>query len=98
MKRTASANGKSKSSIGSDAARRGGYVLCVDNSGYEASLEQAKIYRALPNRRSGPPRGWFRVIDESGEDYLFPPSMFVPLEIPAGQKRRIAAALASAEG
>ena len=88
MRRTESGNEKSKSST--DVAARGGYVMCIDNDGYEASLEVTKVYRAIPNRRSGPPRGWYRVVDESGEDYLFPPDMFVPIMVPPRGRRAFA--------
>ena len=80
------------SSSGKPAASRAGYVMCVDNAVYLASLEIGKVYRALPNRRTGPPRGWLRVIDESGEDYLFPPSMFVHVQLPPRGRRALALA------
>jgi hypothetical protein len=64
--------------------------MCIDNTDYLASLEIGKVYRSLPNPRNGPPRGWLRVIDESGEDYLFPPSMFVPVKLPPRGRRALA--------
>ena len=51
------------------------FVICVDNHGHEASLERGKMYRVLPDREANLHR-FLRVIDESGEDYLFPPRMF----------------------
>jgi hypothetical protein len=57
------------------------FVLCVDNSGYPASLETRKIYRILPDPAAGR-KGLARVIDESGQDYLYPRSYFVPIELP----------------
>ena len=57
------------------------YVLCVKNRGYAASLETRKIYRVLSDARALS-RGMLRVIDESGEDYLFPVSFFVPIDVP----------------
>jgi hypothetical protein len=56
-------------------------MVCVDNSGYEASLERNKIYVALPD--PGAQRdGDVRVIDESGEDYLFSSARFVAIQVP----------------
>lgn len=58
------------------------FVVCIDNGGYPASLELRKIYQVVPD----PPaarRKHLRVIDESGEDYVYPASCFVPIEIPA---------------
>lgn len=57
------------------------FVLCVKNSGYPASLELLKIYRSLPDR-SAASRNYVRVIDESGEDYLYPKDYFVPIRLP----------------
>lgn len=47
------------------------FLLCVKNEGYPASLEVRKVYQALPDPGSAA-IGFLRVIDESGEDYLFP--------------------------
>ena len=57
------------------------YVVCVDNSGYPASLEPRKIYQRLPDLRAERD-GLVRVIDESGEDYLYPSRFFVPIAVP----------------
>ena len=56
------------------------YVVCIENGGYNASLEVRKIYRALPDE-SADKVGWIRVIDESEEDYLFPGKYFIPIEL-----------------
>ena len=56
------------------------YVVCVNNEGYPVSLELLKIYRTLPNEGE-PKLGLVRVIDESGEDYLYPGSWFLPIEL-----------------
>jgi hypothetical protein len=62
--------------------RAGGrFVLCVKNDGYAASLEPRKVYRALPDEAAAA-RGLVRVLDESGEDYLYPSGYFVPIEVP----------------
>ena len=56
------------------------YLLCVRNDGYAASLEPRKVYRAIPDA-SASGRRFVRVIDESGEDYLYPEGLFVPIEL-----------------
>jgi hypothetical protein len=63
-------------------------VICVDNGGYLASLEPRKIYIALADA-SARKHGYVRVIDESGEDYLFPSSMFVPAVLPDDVRRAV---------
>ena len=57
------------------------YVVCVDNAAYPASLELHKIYRTLPDEDARAD-GDLRIVDESGEDYLFPAAMFVPINPP----------------
>jgi hypothetical protein len=57
------------------------YVLCIDNGGYPESLEVRKIYHILLDRRAEA-RNYLRVIDETGEDYLYPSKCFVPIEVP----------------
>jgi hypothetical protein len=51
-------------------------VICIDNSDYPASLEIRKIYEAVPDSDASH-SGQIRVIDESGEDYLYPEACFV---------------------
>jgi hypothetical protein len=63
-------------------------VICVDNSGYEASLERRKIYEAVADSASAK-QGLLKVIDESGEDYLYPESMFVEASLPAAIRRAV---------
>jgi hypothetical protein len=87
MKRMASAR-KKPSARGTStrsqrpAVRRRRFVVCVRNDGYEASLERNKIYPVLPDN-DAERDGDLRVIDESGEDYLFAADRFVPIEVPA---------------
>jgi len=57
------------------------YVLCVRNDGYPASLLVRRLYERVPDR-SAAARGLVRVVDESGEDYLYPEKFFVPLALP----------------
>jgi hypothetical protein len=68
------------------AARR--LVICVNNSGYEVSLERRKIYVCLPDARAQK-LGQLRVIDESGEDYLYPKDSFVTAELPQPIRRAV---------
>ena len=67
------------------------FVVCIKNEGYGASLEPRKIYRVLPD---APARahGLIRVVDESGEDYLYPADYFAPIALP----QRLVEALALA--
>jgi hypothetical protein len=57
-------------------------AVCVRNDGYPASLEVRKIYRVLPDSGAATAH-LLRVVDESGEDYLYPDSYFVVLDLPA---------------
>ncbi len=57
------------------------FAVCVQNDGYEASLERNKLYVVLPDAEAER-EGDVRVVDESGEDYLYPAEWFVPLEVP----------------
>jgi hypothetical protein len=62
------------------------FVICVDNSDYPASLDVRKVYKVIPDRR-GEQAGFIRVVDESGEDYLYPKEYFAPVLLPCGTKR-----------
>ncbi len=102
MKRTASAGKNSRSNASSSGRRRHmptrretRYVLCVKNKGYSASLELGKLYRRVPDP-GAEQHLMLRVIDESGEDYIFPAACFVSVAIPrAAERRRAARALAA---
>ncbi|MCX6607358.1 MAG: hypothetical protein NTV52_27760 [Acidobacteria bacterium] len=61
--------------------KRSRYVVCIENDGYLASLERRKLYEVVPDRRSES-LGFVRVIDESGEDYLFPSTLFIKIAVP----------------
>lgn len=61
------------------------FVLCVQNDGYEVDLELQHVYRRLPDPL-GERRGFFRVIDETGEDFLFPRRFFVPVDPAAAEQ------------
>jgi len=64
------------------------FLLCVDNKGYEASLEIRKLYEQIPDR-DAERHGQVRIIDESGEDYLYPAEFFAPVRISIQTKSRI---------
>jgi hypothetical protein len=57
------------------------YAVCITNKGNEASLERNKLYVLLPDRQAEAD-GLVRVIDEDGEDYLYPADWFVAVEVP----------------
>ena len=59
--------------------------MCVCNDGYEASLERNKIYVVIPDA-AAEREGDLRVVDESGEDYLFAADRFVAVDVPAAVK------------
>jgi len=62
------------------------FVICVDNDGYPASLERWKVYRALPDHEDNA-HGMLRVMDESGEDYMYEKTRFRPIELPSNVRR-----------
>ena len=58
------------------------FVVCINNASYDASLEVRKLYELLPDDDAAR-SGQVRIIDESGEDYLYPQSLFAPVELPS---------------
>lgn len=65
------------------------YLLCVDNKDCE-DLEKGKVYPLLADAKAKR-EGYVRVIDESGEDYLYPESIFVPVDIPVKAREALGA-------
>ncbi len=65
-------------------------VLCLRNRGYEVSLEPRKVYLAIPDRQAAA-HGQLRVIDESGEAYLYPKALFAPIRLPQALRRAVLA-------
>jgi hypothetical protein len=63
-------------------------LICIENKGYTVSLEKRKIYVALPDAM-GLKHGQVRVVDETGEDYLYPKSFFLPITLPAPLRKAI---------
>ena len=62
------------------------FAICVNNSEYPASLEVHKVYRVIPDQ-DAERDGDLRIIDESGEDYLYPEKYFVAVEVPQETER-----------
>lgn len=56
------------------------FVVCINNTDYSASLEVRKIYQVLPDPKANSHQ-MLRIIDESGEDYLYPSRYFMPVEL-----------------
>jgi hypothetical protein len=57
------------------------FVVCIKNDDYPASLEPRKIYQVVPDAEAAN-HELLRIIDESGEDYLYPADYFVPIDLP----------------
>jgi hypothetical protein len=70
-----------------------GFALCIENRGAE-DLELRKVYRVLYDKAAAA-TGYVRVIDESGEDYLYPAEYFVSVKLPPKAKRALATPLPS---
>ena len=66
-------------------------VVCVNNTGYEASLERRKLYSAIADTEAKKHR-LVRVVDESGEDYLYPESFFLSVTLPPATRQAVLAA------
>jgi hypothetical protein len=64
------------------------FVVCVKNKGYSASLELRKVYPALADKIAAKLHQ-VRVIDESGEDYLYPQDFFIPVRLPQSAEKAL---------
>ena len=64
------------------------FMICVENRGYEASLEIRKLYEILTDKVAEKHRQ-IRVVDESGEDYLYPEQFFAPVRLPSSTKDKL---------
>ena len=64
------------------------FAVCINNKGYEASLEKGKLYRVLPDREAEA-HGYLRIIDESGEDYGYAASRFFAIALPYPLKKAL---------
>ncbi|HEY0319508.1 MAG TPA: hypothetical protein VGC66_00905 [Pyrinomonadaceae bacterium] len=66
------------------------FAICIENEGYPASLELWKVYRVLPDEKAAKHQ-LIRVIDESGEDYLYSEGWFVPIKLPQAVEKAMLA-------
>jgi hypothetical protein len=66
------------------------YLVCVKNEGYPEALELRKLYRVLPDAMAAKVEH-VRVVDESGEDYLYPKKLFAPVQLTPPVRRALAA-------
>ena len=66
-------------------------MICISNTGYEVSLEPRKVYEVLRDPTAAK-QGQLRVIDESGEDYLYPKSRFARIVLPQSVRKAVLAA------
>lgn len=66
------------------------FALCIDNTDYKASLIRGKVYRLIPDARAAKD-DFVRIVDESGEDYLYHKSYFVFVDFPASVRKHILA-------
>lgn len=64
------------------------FLLCVENTGYGASLEVRKLYEMIPDKEAER-HNQVRIIDESGEDYLYPSRFFAPVKLSIQTKNKI---------
>jgi len=69
-------------------AKRKGFAVCLENGGYAASLEVRKLYPFI-NDADAEANHLIRVVDESGEDYLYPAALFRKLALPADVQRAL---------
>jgi len=72
-----------------ETAEQSRFVVCINNDGYEASLERRKLYRVVPDP-SATRYDMIRVIDESGEDYLYDSSHFATVSLRQEVKAKLA--------
>jgi hypothetical protein len=85
-------NTRSRGFSGNQKAGTARFVLCVRNTGYPASLDLRKVYRLLSDEHAAKHRQ-VRVVDESGEDYLYPEEYFVPIKLPQSAERTVLKAI-----
>jgi hypothetical protein len=77
--------------------RRTRFVVCIDAREYtEVDLDVGKVYQALPTEKSARDHGLIRVIDNSGEDYLFSADQFVEVKLPRAAQQAVVRARESA--
>ncbi len=64
------------------------FVICIENRDYPAALEIRKVYEVLVDDKATA-RGFLRVVDESGDDYLYPEGYFVKIELPEDAEKAL---------
>jgi hypothetical protein len=64
------------------------FVVCISNKGYSASLELRKLYQVVPDEQAAK-LGQIRVVDESGQDYLYPEQYFAPVQLPQATEKAV---------
>ena len=70
--------------------RRSRFVVCIDAGEYaEVDLDVGKVYLALPTEKSARDQGLIRVVDNSGEDYLFSSDQFVAVKLPRAAQQAV---------
>lgn len=77
--------------------RESQFAVCINNKGYEGSLEAGKLYRVIPDDEAAS-HGYIRVIDESGEDYGFSLSRFFPIAVPVALENALTSATVFRDG
>jgi hypothetical protein len=65
------------------------FVICIDNSSYNFSLTLHKVYQVLPDPEAAED-GMIRIVDDTGEDYLFGEQRFVPVDLPSAAEESFA--------
>lgn len=70
-------------------SRSASYVICLDRGSYRIDLQVGKVYRAAVSEKNDP-KDMLRVVDDSGEDYLYPAGWFAPVELPPRARRALA--------
>ena len=66
------------------------FAVCVDDEGVE-DISRGMVYRVLPDEKATR-EGFIRIVDDSGDDYLYPLSRFIPIEVPDRDSDRLTAA------
>lgn len=80
-----------KSTMPASATQSSKLAICVNNTGYEASLERRKLYSMLADADAKKHK-LVRIVDESGEDYLYPESFFLAVTLPPATRQAVLAA------
>ena len=72
----------------SGASEEARFVICIADGGYEDDLKVRTVYQVLPDE-SAARSNYVRIVDETGEDYLYPASLFVPINLPREAERAL---------